>query len=157
MRSSSVFAVGVVLWFLMAGSPFFGPAGAGVLGLCLGRCSFLAPALEVFTESPLGELCAVPLALVPVQRAGRTTLELLVDRGVVDGEAGRDVGRPVSDQVPRLDLLPVLEGQVAVLSRQSHLRLIWSIKKKKCTVDSVRVSVHLIIMSAIFSPWEKRC
>ena len=25
-------------------------------------------------------------------------------------------------QMPRLDLLPVLEGQVAVLSRQSHLR-----------------------------------
>ena len=116
---------------------------------CLGRCSFLAPALEVFTESPLGELCAVPLALVPVQRAGRTTLELLVDRGVVDGEAGRDVSRPVSDQVPRLDLLPVLEGQVAVLSRRSHLRLIWSIKKKKCTADSVGVSVHLILADTL--------
>ena len=113
--------------------------------ICFGRCSFLAPALEVFTESPLGELCAVPLALVPVQRAGRTTLELLVDRGVVDGETCRDVSRPVSDQVPRLDLLPVLEGQVAVLSRRSHLRLIWSIKKKKCTADSVGVSVHLIL------------
>ena len=125
-------------------------AEPGDLGLCLGRCSFLAPALEVFTESPLGELCAVPLALVPVQRAGRTTLELLVDRGVVDGEAGRDVSRPVSDQVPRLDLLPVLEGQVAVLSRRSHLRLIWSIKKKKCTADSVGVSVHLILADTVF-------
>ena len=145
MRSSSIFAVGVVLWFLM-GVSFLRPgAEPGDLGLCFGRCSFLAPALEVFTESPLGELCAVPLALVPVQRAGRTTLELLVDRGVVDGEAGRDVSRPVSDQVPRLDLLPVLEGQVAVLSRRSHLRLIWSIKKKKCTADSVGVSVHLIL------------
>ena len=46
---------------------------------------------------------------------------------VVDGEADRDVGRPVSDQVPRLDLLPVLEGQVAVFSRRSHLRLLGSI------------------------------
>ena len=34
----------------------------------------------------------------------------------------RDVDRPISEQMPRLDLLPVLEGQVAVLSRQSHLR-----------------------------------
>ena len=116
--------------------------------LCEGCDRLLASALEALTEPPLGELCAVPLALVPVQRAGRTTLELLVDRGVVDGEAGRDVSRPVSDQVPRLDLLPVLEGQVAVLSRRSHLRLIWSIKKKKCTADSVGVSVRLMIMDS---------
>ena len=95
--------------------------------LCEGCDRLLASALEALTEPPLGELCAVPLALVLVQRAGRTTLELLVDRGVVDGEAGRDVGRPVSDQVPRLDLLPVLEGQVAVFSRRSHLRLMGSI------------------------------
>ena len=117
--------------------------------LCEGCDRLLASALEALTEPPLGELCAVPLALVPVQRAGRTTLELLVDRGVVDGEAGRDVSRPVSDQVPRLDLLPVLEGQVAVLSRRSHLRLIWSIKKKKCTADSVGVSVHLILADTL--------
>lgn len=45
----------------------------------------------------------------------------------------------------RIPFLPVLEGQVAVLSRRSHLRLIWSIKKKKCTADSVGVSVHLIL------------
>ena len=56
------------------------------------------------------------------RHAIRSTLELLVDRGVVDAQAGRDVDRPISEQMPRLDLLPVLEGQVAVLSRQSHLR-----------------------------------
>lgn len=107
------------------GVSFLRPGGApGDLGLCLGRCSFLAPALEVFTESPLGELCAVPLALVPVQRAGRTTLELLVKRCQVTGEAHTHFSRPVSVQVPRFDLFPVLEGQVSVLSRRSHLRLI---------------------------------
>lgn len=150
----STLRVRVVLFLLLLMRVSFLRPGAepGDLGLCFGRCSFLAPALEVFTESPLGELCAVPLALVPVQRAGRTTLELLVDRGVVDGEAGRDVSRPVSDQVPRLDLLPVLEGQVAVLSRRSHLRLIWSIKKKKCTADSVGVSVHLILADTFWQP-----
>lgn len=112
--------------------------------LCEGCDRLLASALEALTEPPLGELCAVPLALVPVQRAGRTTLELLVKRCDMTGEAYH-ISRPVSDQVPRFDLFPVLEGQVSVLSRRSHLRLIWSIKKKKCTADSVGVSVHLIL------------
>ena len=107
---------------------FLRPGGAGCSWLLCVDCDrFLASALEALTEPPLGQLCAVPFALVCVQLAGRAALELLVDRGVVDGEAGRDVGRPVSDQVPRLDLLPVLEGQVAVFSRRSHLRLLGSI------------------------------
>ena len=110
---------------------FLRPGGTGCSWLlCEGCDRFLTSALEALTEPPLGQLCAVPLALVCVQLAGRAALELLVDRGVVDGEAGRDVGRPVSDQVPRLDLLPVLEGQVAVFSRRSHLRL-WGRYKRK--------------------------
>ncbi len=55
--------------------------------LCEGCDRLLASALEALTEPPLGELCAVPLALVPVQRAGRTTLELLVKRCDMTGEA----------------------------------------------------------------------
>ena len=103
------------------GLSFLRPGAAGCSWLLCGRCSFTS-ALEALTQPPLGELCAVPFALVGVQRAGRASLEFLVDRGVVDAQAGRDVDRPISEQMPRLDLLPVLEGQVAVLSRQSHLR-----------------------------------
>ena len=126
----STFRVRVVLFLLllMWGVSFLRPGAAGCSWLlCEGCDRLLASALEALTEPPLGQLCAIPLALVSVQLAGRAALELLVDRGVVDGEAGRDVGRPVSDQVPRLDLLPVLEGQVAVFSRRSHLRLLGSI------------------------------
>lgn len=103
------------------GLSFLRPGAAGCSWLLCGRCSFTS-ALEALTQPPLGELCAVPFALVGVQRAGRASLELLVDRGVVDAQAGRNIDRPISEQMPRLDLLPVLEGQVAVLSRQSHLR-----------------------------------
>ena len=146
----STLRVRVVLFLLLLmGVSFLRPGAAGCSWLLCGRCSFTS-ALEALTQPPLGELCAVPFALVGVQRAGRASLELLVDRGVVDAQAGRDVDRPISEQMPRLDLLPVLEGQVAVLSRRSHLRLIWSIKKKKCTVDSVGVSVHLILADTGF-------
>lgn len=122
----STFRVRVVLFLLLliGGVSFLRPGAAGCSWLLFDGCDrLLASALEVLTEPPLGQLRAVPLALVLVQLAGRAALELLVDRCVVDREAGRDVGRPVSDQVPRLDLLPVLEGQVAVFPRRSHLRL----------------------------------
>ena len=130
MRSLSIFSVGVVSVCFMGAISFLRPGGAGCSWLLCEGCDLFAPALEVFAEPPLGQLCAVPLALVGVQLAGRAALELFVDRGVVNGEAGRDVGGAVSDQVPRLDLFPVLEGQVAVFSRRSHLRL-WGRYKKK--------------------------
>ena len=114
----------------MGAISFLRPGGAGCSWLLCEGCDLFAPALDVCAEPPLGQLCAVPLALVGVQLAGRAALELFVDSGVVNGEAGGDVGGAVSDQVPRLDLFPVLEGQVAVFSRRSHLRL-WGRYKKK--------------------------
>ena len=70
---------GRVIVFMLA-FPFFGPALPGVLGYGVAGARFTF-ALEAFTQPPLGESAVYPSRWVGVQRAGRASRELLVDRG----------------------------------------------------------------------------
>ena len=59
MRSSSVFAVGVVLWFLMAGSPFFGPARSRVILAYVSAVARFLPLRLKFSRSRLSASSAL--------------------------------------------------------------------------------------------------
>ena len=115
----------------MLGSPFFGPAlpcsyycAAGArlpLRLKLSR-SRLSTSSALYPSRWLASSARSPLAGAPWHR------------GVVDAQAG-PVDRQISEQMPRLDLLPVLRGQVAVIFQIGPLRSYGVVVKKTTAIS----------------------
>lgn len=118
------------------GLSFLRPGAAGCSWLLCGRCSFTS-ALEALTQPPLGELCAVPFALVGVQRA-RSRLAGAPCRLWCGGRSGGPRCRPAdlrADATPRSSSCPRRSGSGTFpsVSPPSYGVVV----KKKRTADSL--------------------